>query len=210
MRLRNIPGSREVIAESRFVIQNPEAYKGRWTEVFGNERPLYVEIGMGKGRFLMDSAAAHPENNYIGIERFPSVLLRALEKRETFEQDNLYFLSGGAEDLLTFFGEGEVAGIYLNFSDPWPKERHRKRRLTSVEFLERYRRVLAPDAVIEFKTDNRKLYEFSKESAEEAGYKILLDVPDLHHSPYLAGNVMTEYEDRFVTLGEPIMKLVFQ
>ena len=210
MRLRKIPGAEEAVVNSPYVIGDPEKYQGDWGQLFQNDAPLYLEIGCGKGRFITEMAALHPENNYIGIERFPSVLLRALEKRETFEQDNLYFLSGRAEDLLTFFGEGEVAGIYLNFSDPWPKERHRKRRLTSVEFLERYRRVLAKDAVIEFKTDNRKLYEFSKESAEEAGYKILLDVPDLHHSPYLAGNVMTEYEDRFVTLGEPIMKLVLQ
>lgn len=210
MRLRKIPGAEEAVVNSPYVIGDPEKYQGDWGQLFQNDAPLYLEIGCGKGRFITEMAALHPENNYIGIERFPSVLLRALEKRETFEQDNLYFLSGGAEELLTFFGEGEVAGIYLNFSDPWPKERHRKRRLTSVEFLERYRRVLAKDAVIEFKTDNRKLYEFSKESAEEAGYKILLDVPDLHHSPYLAGNVMTEYEDRFVTLGEPIMKLVLQ
>lgn len=210
MRLRKIPGAEEAVVNSPYVVGDPEKYQGDWGQLFQNDAPLYLEIGCGKGRFITEMAALHPENNYIGIERFPSVLLRALEKRETFEQDNLYFLSGGAEDLLTFFGEGEVAGIYLNFSDPWPKERHRKRRLTSVEFLERYRRVLAKDAVIEFKTDNRKLYEFSKESAEEAGYKILLDVPDLHHSPYLAGNVMTEYEDRFVTLGEPIMKLVLQ
>ena len=199
MRLRKIPGAEEAVVNSAYVIGDPEKYQGDWGQLFQNDAPLYLEIGCGKGRFITEMAALHPENNYIGIERFPSVLLRALEKRETIEQDNLYFL-----------GEGEVAGIYLNFSDPWPKERHRKRRLTSVEFLERYRRVLAKDAVIEFKTDNRKLYEFSKESAEEAGYKILLDVPDLHHSPYLAGNVMTEYEDRFVTLGEPIMKLVLQ
>ncbi len=210
MRLRKIPGAEEAVVNSTYVIGDPEKYQGDWGQLFQNDAPLYLEIGCGKGRFITEMAALHPENNYIGIERFPSVLLRALEKRAAFEQDNLYFLSGGAEDLLIFFGKGEVAGIYLNFSDPWPKERHRKRRLTSVEFLERYRRVLAKDAVIEFKTDNRKLYEFSKESAEEAGYKILLDVPDLHHSPYLEGNVMTEYEDRFVTLGEPIMKLVLQ
>ncbi len=210
MRLRKIPGAEEAVVNSSYVIGDPEKYQGDWGQLFQNDAPLYLEIGCGKGRFITEMAALHPENNYIGIERFPSVLLRALEKRETFEQDNLYFLSGGAEDLLTFFGEGEVAGIYLNFSDPWPKERHRKRRLTSVEFLECYRRVLAKDAVIEFKTDNRKLYEFSKESAEEAGYKILLDVPDLDHSRYLEGNVMTEDEDRFVTLGEPIMKLVLQ
>lgn len=210
MRLRKIKGAEEAVVNSPYVINEPERYLGAWSTLFKNQHPIYLEIGCGKGRFISEMAALHPERNYIGIEKFPSVLLRAIEKREQYEGNNLYFLCGDAEELLKLFADQEVQGIYLNFSDPWPKERHKKRRLTSVEFLERYRRVLSPDAVIEFKTDNQNLYAFSKESAVEAGYEILLDIPDLHHSPYLSGNVMTEYEDRFVTLGNRIMKLVLQ
>ena len=159
MRLRNIPGSREAIAASEYVVHEDmmREKKGHWNEVFGNNGdPLYLEIGMGKGRFITELALRHPNRNYVGIEKYSSVLLRALEKREEKEQlTNLLFLRMEAEDLTDVFGEGEVAGIYLNFSDPWPKDRHAKRRLPSREFLARYDRVLAPEGCVEFKTDNR-------------------------------------------------------
>ena len=210
MRLRKIPGAEEAVQKSPYVVSSPENYIGTWNVLFKQDAPLYLEIGCGKGRFINEMAALHPDRNYLGIERIPSVLIRALEKQEAAPARNLFFLCGDAAELMNDFADREVQGIYLNFSDPWPKERHKRRRLTAPEFLDRYRRILAPDGVIEFKTDNKGLYEFSKESAEEAGWKILLDVPDLHHSPYLDGNVMTEYEDRFVTLGEPVMKLVLK
>ncbi|MBS6193951.1 MAG: tRNA (guanosine(46)-N7)-methyltransferase TrmB [Clostridiales bacterium] len=211
MRLRNIPGSKEVIAESNYVIQNPEACRGKWKEVFGNENPVQIEVGMGKGRFSMDMARLHPDRNYVGIEMYDSVLLRAVQKREELEEEisNLYFIRMDARNLPEVFEKGEVDRIYLNFSDPWPKERHAKRRLTSRQFLERYDKILAPDGVVEFKTDNRELFEFSLEEIEEAGWKLLAHTFDLHHDEKMVeGNVMTEYEEKFSSVGNPIHKMV--
>ena len=142
MRLKNVPGSREVIAESRFVIHNPEENKGKWAGVFGNDAPLHIEIGMGKGRFLMDMAKLHPEVNYVGIEKYSSVLLRAIQKMEEEELPNVRFIRMDAEEITNVFGRGEVERIYLNFSDPWPKDRHAKRRLPSRQFLARYDEIL--------------------------------------------------------------------
>ena len=140
MRLKNVPGSREAIGESRFVIHEPEAQKGKWTEIFGNEKPIHIEIGMGKGRFLMGMAAQHPEINYIGIEKYSSVLLRAIQKMEEDELPNVRFLRMDAEDLCNVFDKEEISRIYLNFSDPWPKDRHAKRRLPSLPDTMRYLR----------------------------------------------------------------------
>lgn len=209
MRLRNIPGAKEEMLVNPFVVQEPETKKGLWKqEVFGNDRPLHLEIGCGKGRFLSEMAETNPGVNYLGIEKFSSVLLRALEKRAAMDADNLYYLRYDAEGLTEIFGDREVDRIYLNFSDPWPKARHWKRRLTSTEFLKRYDMVLAPGGTIEFKTDNEGLFDFSLESAEEAGWKILVMTRDLYRSPYAEGNVLTEYEDRFATLGKPIFKMI--
>ena len=170
MRLRHIPGAEEEIAASPFVIQEPEKNRGRWNEVFGNNNPIEIEVGMGKGKFIMELAAAHPEINYIGIERYSSVLLRGLQKRAEIDLPNIYFMRVDAKDLADIFEKGEVSRIYLNFSDPWPKDRHAKRRLTSVNFMEVYDKVLKPDGVVEFKTDNRGLFEFSLGSIQEAGW----------------------------------------
>ena len=197
MRLRNIPGSKEVIADSAYVIQEPQNNKGKWKEVFGNAHPVHIEVGMGKGRFIMDMARLHPENNYIGIEMYDSVLLRAVQKREQLEEEipNLYFVRMDARILPEVFEKGEVGRIYLNFSDPWPKERHAKRRLTSRQFLERYSEILSPQGRVEFKTDNRGLFEFSLEEVKEAGWKLEAYTFDLHHEKeMMEGNVMTEYE----------------
>ena len=211
MRLRNIPGAKEEMLVNPYVIRDPETRKGSWKqEVFGNGRPLYVEIGCGKGRFLCQMAEEHPEVSFIGIEKFSSVLLRALQKRAAMEADNLFFLRFDAEGLTEIFGPGEVDRIYLNFSDPWPKDRHWKRRLTSTEFLKRYDAVLAPEGTIEFKTDNEGLFDFSVESVKEYGWQIPVLTRDLYHSPYAEGNVLTEYEDRFVTLGKPIFKMIIR
>lgn len=209
MRLRNITGSREMIAESRFVVHEPQEYKGRWSELFGNDHPLRIEIGMGKGRFIMDLARMHPEINYVGIEKYSSVLLRGIQKMETDPLPNLYFIRMEAEEIADVFGREEVERIYLNFSDPWPKDRHAKRRLPSREFLKRYDEILVRDGVIEFKTDNEELFRFALEEVAPAGWQLLQMTEDLHHDEkMLAGNVMTEYEEKFSALGNPIYKYV--
>lgn len=212
MRLRNVPGAPERIEKSPFVEQDPCAWKGRWRERFlpdGGNRALHLEIGTGKGQFLLRQAELHPDILYLGIEKFSSVLVRAVEKAESGEQKNLLLLRMEAELLENAFDKGEVNRIYLNFSDPWPKERHAKRRLTSVEFLRRYEAILAPDGALEFKTDNVTLFDFSVESCEAAHWKIEALTRDLHADAALCeGNVMTEYEERFSQKGNRICKLV--
>lgn len=209
MRLRNIKGSREFIAESSFVIQNPQDYKGKWYTLFENKNPLHIEIGMGKGQFIHQLAKENPNINYIGIEKFSSVLYRALEKRMESELDNLYFLRIDAELLPDIFEKDEVQQIYLNFSDPWPKERHSKRRLTSPQFLNRYNKILDSSGIIAFKTDNRDLFDFSVESVKETKPWKLKDITyDLHNSEFLKENIMTEYENRFVEMGLPIHRFI--
>lgn len=211
MRLKNVPGSREVIAESRFVIHNPEEKKGKWAEVFGNAAPLHIEIGMGKGRFLMDMAKLHPEVNYVGIEKYSSVLLRAIQKMEEEELPNVRFIRMDAEEITNVFGREEVERIYLNFSDPWPKDRHAKRRLPSRQFLARYDEILKKDGTIEFKTDNRLLFDFALEELEPAGWRADVVTFDLHGDEKLVqGNVMTEYEERFSSMGNPICKYIIR
>jgi len=209
MRLRNIPGSREVIARSPYVIPEGEPIRGRWKERFKNEYPIEIEIGMGKGKFLMRLAAENPDINYVGIEKYSSVLLRALQKMEEAPLPNLLFLRMDAEELEDVFGEGEVSKIYLNFSDPWPKDRHAKRRLTSRTFLARYDRILMPEGRLEFKTDNRALFDFSVEELAAAGWKAEKISYDLHHDSLLMeGNIMTEYEEKFSAMGNPICKYI--
>ena len=169
MRLRHIQGAEEAIASSPFVIQEPESHRGCWNQVFGNENPIEIEVGMGKGRFIMEKAAANPH---------------------------------------ILFAPGEVSRIYLNFSDPWPKDRHAKRRLTSPAFLNVYDQILAPLGTVEFKTDNRGLFDYSLESIPASGWEIAEHTFDLHHSPMAEGNVMTEYEMKFSSEGKPICKLI--
>ena len=209
MRLKNVPGSREVIGESRFVIHEPELQKGKWKEVFGNENPIHIEIGMGKGRFIMGMAGQHPEVNFIGIEKYSSVLLRAIQKMEEEELPNVRFIRMDAENICNMFAKHEVDGIYLNFSDPWPKDRHAKRRLTSQTFLGRYDKILKPEGHVEFKTDNKDLFQFSLEQVEPAGWHLDAFTWDLHHDETLnQGNVMTEYEQKFSSMGNPICKMI--
>ena len=212
MRLRNIPGSKDVIADSRFVVQNPDSQRGKWAEVFTNNHPVWIEVGMGKGRFIMDMARLHPDINFIGIEMYDSVLLRAVQKREQMEEElsNLYFIRMDARNLPEVFAQGEVDRIFLNFSDPWPKERHAKRRLTSRQFLERYDQILAEDGQVEFKTDNRGLFDFSVEEIKNSDTWEILEITyDLHHDDAMnQGNIMTEYEEKFSSMGNPIHKLI--
>ena len=210
MRLRNIPGADEVVSNSSFCIQNPLELKGNWSSYFGNSNPIHIEIGMGKGRFLMDLAALNPNINYIGIERYTSVLLRAVQKIEENPLPNVCFLCIDAATLPEIFAEGEVNRIYLNFSDPWPKDRHARRRLTSSEFLNRYDQFLAKNGRLEFKTDNIDLFKFSLEEIENSPvWHIDVHTFDLHEDPMLNfGNVMTEYEEKFSSKGNPICKLI--
>lgn len=209
MRLRNVTGSREVIAACDYVIHNPQECRGKWHEVFGNDSPIRIEIGMGKGRFIMDLARQNPDVNYVGIEKYSSVLIRGIQKLEADPLPNLYFIRMEAEEITSVFGAGEVDRIYLNFSDPWPKDRHAKRRLPSREFLHRYDEILIPDGVIEFKTDNHDLFQFALDELEPAGWKILQMTENLHNNAQMMeGNVMTEYEEKFSALGNPICKYI--
>lgn len=208
MRLRHIRGAEERIAESPYVVQNPQEEKGCWSERFGNSNPIEIEVGMGKGKFIMELAQKNPDKNYIGIERYSSVLLRGLEKREQLELTNIWFLCIDAKEMTEIFAPGEVSRIYLNFSDPWPKDRHAKRRLTSPEFMKVYDQILAKDGAVEFKTDNRGLFDYSLEAIPEAGWSIRQHTFDLHHSEMAEGNVMTEYETKFSAERKPICKLV--
>ena len=216
MRLRNVPGSRERIAESRYCVNEPKDFKGRWHQLFENDNPIHIEVGMGKGKFIMRMAEAHPDINYIGIEMYSSVLVRALEQAEALEENgvirrNFIFIRMDARELADVFEQGEVEKIYLNFSDPWPKERHAKRRLTSVNFLKRYEQILPDNAEVEFKTDNADLFEFSLEQVKEAGWKLLSCTHDLHSDAKMnSGNIMTEYEEKFAAQGVPINKLIIQ
>lgn len=209
MRLRNIPAAANAIAESEYCILDYTAHKGAWRKLFGNDHPLAMEIGMGKGRFLMELAKRNPDVNYLGVERYDSVLYRALQKLEGEPLKNIRFLCIDAGVLPELFEEGELDHIYLNFSDPWPKDRHAKRRLTSREFLARYDKVLKKDGRIEFKTDNRPLFDFSLEEAKNTGWRIDAFTYDLHHDEKMSvGNIMTEYEEKFSSQGNPICKMI--
>ena len=211
MRLRNISGSRDVIAESPLVVHEPEKAKGRWKEIFANDHPLRVEIGMGKGKFIHELAGRNPGINYVGIEKYSSVLLRALQKMEAEPLPNLLFIRMDAEEITEVFDREEVDRIYLNFSDPWPKDRHAKRRLPSKEFLLRYDQFLKKDGVLEFKTDNKDLFDFALEELPAAGWETVGVTYDLHHDMQMAeGNVMTEYEEKFSSKGNPIYKYIIK
>ncbi len=212
MRLRNITGSREVISGSPYVIKEEMQREcaGKWKDIFGNDSPIRVEAGMGKGKFIHTMAKTHPDINYVGIEKYSSVLLRAVHKMEQEELPNLKFLRMDAEDIAEVFGQGEVDRIYLNFSDPWPKDRHAKRRLPSGEFLARFARIIRSGGRLEFKTDNRALFDFALKELETASaWELEVSTFDLHKDTGLMrDNIMTEYEEKFSALGNPICKYV--
>ena len=211
MRLKNVPGAREAIAASDLVIKDVENLKGKWREYWGNDKEIHIEVGMGKGKFMMGMAKAHPDINYIGIEMYSSVLFRAVQKLELEPLDNLRFILLDAKDIANVFEKGEVDRIYLNFSDPWPKDRHAKRRLPSRQFLARFDQILKEDGVIEFKTDNKDLFTFAEEEVEPAGWKILEITYDLHNDEKMVeGNIMTEYEEKFSSMGNPIYKYIIK
>lgn len=210
MRLRNIPGADEAVSTSPYSIQHPNELKGHWHEFLHSDSPIHIEIGMGKGRFLTDLAALHPEIQYLGIERYTSVLLRAVQKMDELQLPNVHFLCVDAATLPDIFAFGEIERIYLNFSDPWPKDRHAKRRLTSQQFLERYDQILIPGGRLEFKTDNQDLFAFSLNEIDNSDYWHLDAFTwDLHHDKIMnRGNIMTEYEEKFSSIGNPICKLI--
>lgn len=209
MRLRNIPGANDVIAASTYVIQNPMEKKGNQQESFSKNQPLHIEIGMGKGKFIHELAKRNPQINYIGIERYSSVLLRAIQKMEEEPLENLKFMCIDAKEITDVFEKEEVDKIYLNFSDPWPKDRHAKRRLPSKEFLARYDSILKKDGRLEFKTDNKGLFDFALEELPIANWKAEAVSYDLHNDEKMCqGNIMTEYEEKFSAKGNPIYKYI--
>lgn len=236
-------------AFSRFIIEEPAAHRGRWKEVFGNDKPIWLEIGCGKGQFITRHAALHPERNYIAVEGHESVVLRALEKAAAMNgtagtavdtdgasevsgagtavdaansagtpggaedkagQGNLCFILEYVRDIRDLFADGELEGVYLNFSDPWPKERHAKRRLTYGKRLRQYAQIIRPGGVIAFKTDNEGLFDFSLEQIQQEGMEILEMSRDLHRSPYSEENITTEYEDKFASTGKNINYVKFR
>lgn len=224
MRLRNIPRAGSVLDACKEVVKNETICRGRWKEMFGNTNPVHIEIGMGKGQFLLTLAAMNPDINYIGIERYSSVLLRAVEKLEARDgctgkdtahsasdrqSSNIRLICMDARNITDVFAPGEVDRIYLNFSDPWPKARHAARRLTSGEFLARYDRILTDGGTIEFKTDNRALFDFSiTEVCNSPFFEPERYTYDLHRDPVMnQGNIMTEYEEKFSFAGNPICRL---
>ena len=210
MRLRNIPRAEGILNESEMVVKNASENKGHWaSDIFGNDHPLHIEIGMGKGQFLLTLAERNPHINYIGIERYSSVLLRAVEKLEE-PVANIRFLCIDAAEIPDIFSPEEVERIYLNFSDPWPKARHARRRLTSSEYFARYDKILAKDGQVEFKTDNRNLFDFSvKEINNSDIWEVTACTYDLHNDSSMnKGNIMTEYETKFSSMNHPICKLI--
>ncbi|SFL23706.1 tRNA (guanine-N7-)-methyltransferase [Lachnospiraceae bacterium KH1T2] len=213
MRLRNIPGAKDVVAADVRCMNTPEETKGKWKEIFGNDAPVRVEVGMGKGRFIIDMAVKYPDINFVGIEMYESVMIKALKHLDDMEDQpkNVRFIRMDARMISEWFEPGEVDRIYLNFSDPWPKARHAKRRLESKEFLTRFARIIKKDGVIEFKTDNQDLFSFALEEVEPAGWELLYQTRDLHNdAEQMKDNVMTEYEEKFSSKGNPICKYIIK
>ena len=205
MRLRNVKGANEIIENCDFVIKNYKDYKGKYKTLFKNDNPIHIEIGMGKGDFIIGMAKKYPDINFIGIEKFDSVIVRAIEKIEE-EIPNLKLIRMDATEIEDVFDK-EVDTIYLNFSDPWPKNRHEDRRLTSLKFLKRYDSVFKKEKTIIMKTDNRKLFEFSLMEFNNYNYKFEKVSLDLYNDD-IKDNVQTEYERRFHNLGFPIYKVI--
>lgn len=208
MRLKNVKGAKERIEISKYLIKNPFELIGKYQQLFRNNNPIHLEIGTGKGDFLIEMALRNPNINFIGIEKYDSVLVRAIEKCDKLDITNIYFIREDAMEVEKMF-KHEITKIYLNFSDPWPKERHAKRRLTSPVFLKKYDAIFKEDKFIQMKTDNRHLFEYSLMSLVQYGYKIDELSLDLYEED-LTDNVPTEYETKFVNLGKKIYRGVFK
>ena len=210
MRVRNRPGAAEMLAaHPNFVISDPTLWKGKWNELFENDHPIHIEIGMGKGQFITGMAKAHPEINYIGVEMQVSVVSIALDKLIEQPLPNLKLLHVDGSALTEYFADSEVDQIYRNFSDPWPKKRHEKRRLTYKTFLAVDEQILRPNGEIHFKTDNQGLFEYSLASFSQYGMILKQVWLDLHQSQF-EGNIMTEYEEKFSSKGQRIYRVEAQ
>ena len=201
MRLRNVKNKEEILERSILLIKDYNEYKGKWKELFDNNNPIYIEIGMGKGDFILENALTYPNINFVGIEKYDSILARAIQKIEGLENipKNLRIVRMDAKNIEDAFLK-EVSRIYLNFSDPWPKNRHSERRLTSKTFLNHYDKVFKDKNEIIMKTDNTLLFEYSLVSLSEFGYTLNKVSLDLHNSD-IENNIMTEYEKKFVEMG---------
>jgi len=210
MRLRKDPLAEEKLRNSENYVENPERYRGRWHEYFGNNNPVHIEIGSGKGGFIIALALKNPDINYIAFEKALTVLAKLVRKIPEEGLKNLAVISSDAKLLNEIFGEGEIEKLYLNFSDPWPKKRHAKRRLTSKGFLDLYEKVLKDGSLLEFKTDNRAFFDFTVEELKNSRFEIKKITYDLYSSDLLEGNIPTEYEIKFHELGVPINKLIAQ
>ena len=201
MRLRNVKNAYEIVNDSNYVIKNPEQYIGKYKELFNNDNPINIEIGMGKGDFIIGMAKKYPNTNFIGIEKYESVMVRAIEKLENIDLPNLKLVRMDAINIDKVFDK-EINTIYLNFSDPWPKKRHAKRRLTSDIFLKLYDKIFISTPHIIQKTDNVLLFAYSIESLVDYGYKFNKVSLDLEHEDI--DNVITEYENKFMSMGVKI------
>lgn len=215
MRLRHIKGCEEYIKNNACCICGADIYKyqGKWNKLFGNQNPIHIEIGMGKGQFIRDMSKANPLINYIGIERYETIIMKALQRKERlenseFKYNNLLFMCLDANELEKSFNKDEIDKIYLNFSDPWPKLRHENRRLTSKHFLDIYEKILKKDACLEFKTDKAEFFNYSVESIKDAGWNLEYINFDFHSCVEAKDNIMTEYEEKFSSLGNKICKLI--
>ncbi|MFC0234273.1 tRNA (guanosine(46)-N7)-methyltransferase TrmB [Vagococcus entomophilus] len=207
MRVRNKPWAKEKVAEyPQYIPSDPMAWKGKWQDKFQNKQPIHIEVGTGKGQFITEMAKAHPEINYVGIELQTNVIVIALDKLIEEKLPNLQLLLVNGSMLTEYFAAGEVDQVYLNFSDPWPKKRHEKRRLTSPSFLSNYENILKKNGEIHFKTDNRGLFEYSLASFSQYGMILKQVWLDLHQSDFV-GNIMTEYEAKFSAKGQPIYRV---
>lgn len=206
MRLRRDKRAPEYLKNHKRVILNPQSCKGRWHELFENPNPIHVEFGCGKGRFIIEMAKKYPDINFIAVEKVETVVYKACKKVDPEETKNLYFLYFDVQSCEDIFEEGEVSRIYLNFSDPWPKKRNAKRRLTHRDYLKKYQKILCDNGEIHFKTDNKDLFAFSIEEFSSEGWLIKNVTLDLHNSG-MEDNIMTEYEMKFSEMGIPINRL---
>ncbi len=214
MRLRHIKGCEDFITDAKECIREDKAIalKGKIQNIFDIRRPLQIEIGMGKGQFIRNMAIKHPDINFIGVERYESVLMKAVQRKRNLEADktidNLRFLCADARKLAEIFEVGEADKIFLNFSDPWPKDRHADRRLTSPYFFDIYDRILKSDGVIEFKTDNVGLFEYSLKVIKDSKWRLDFCSFDFHSEKESEENIMTEYEEKFAGQGNKICKMI--
>ena len=213
MRLRNKPWAPEYLEKSPWVVNQPETYFGIWNEYFKNDKPIRLEVGMGKGKFVETHALLNDEYNYIGLEKYPSIQVIPIQRLENTttpeERPNLRYLSMDAENLKDVFAPGEVDRIFINFPDPWPKARHDKRRLLYRNFLNKYYNILRDGGIVEFKTDQKPLFEFALEELEFfKKFNIIKVSKDLHSEE--TNVVTTEYEEKFKSMGHPIYMIKFQ